>query len=119
MDHVAVARLVQCVLDLAYHERPGAQVEVAAPTGAASQLSVVVERAAWRIVGEHTEQRRDAVARLRAQTHPERRQRIGWAASVKVGRWKHRPAHHRVEEQAGSLAGHELLTDALLAQIPV
>ena len=69
MNYVAVAGLVHRVLDLAYHERAGAQVEIAAPEGAAAQLSVVVERAAWRVVGKDSEQRGDAVAGLRAQTH--------------------------------------------------
>ena len=119
MHDVAVAWLVQRVLDLANHERAGAQVEIAAPAGAAAQLSVVIERAARRVVGKYAEQGGDAVAGLRAETHAERRQRIGWPAGVKVGRGEHWPAHHGVEEKAGALAGYELLIEALLAELHV
>ncbi len=51
-----------------------------------------------------------------AQANAKRGQRIGGSTGIEIGRGNHRPAHHGVEIKRRTVAGHELVVDALLTQ---
>ena len=104
--------LVDGVLRLQHQQRPGAQIEIAAPARSAPHLPVRRERPARRIILIRPGQQREP-AQLRLHPRPERRQRIGRATSIQIRCRQHRPAHRRVQKYRRALADHEFLVQAL------